>query len=68
MVAGIAALIRVATTIQQVNNMKFYLALTLMTVFAFSAMHLPVRATIDSGDSRSDGPTGTDKGDASIEN
>jgi hypothetical protein len=48
--------------------MKFYLALTLMTVFAFSAMHLPVRATIDSGDSRSDGPTGTDKGDASIEN
>jgi hypothetical protein len=48
--------------------MKFYLALTLMAVFAFSAMHLPVRATIDSGDSRSDGPSGTDKGDASIEN
>lgn len=68
MVAGIAALIRAVMITAPENNMKFYLALTLMTVFAFSAMHLPVRATIDSGDSRSDGPTGTDKGDASIEN
>lgn len=68
MVVGIAVLIRAATIIQRVNNMKFYVALTLLAVFSLGAMNLPVRATIDSGDSRSDGPSGTDKGDASIEN